>query len=142
MNTYLPKQEDIEQKWWVVDAENATVGRLATRIAEILRGKNKVTYTPHLDCGDYVIVVNAEKAAFTGRKETRKVYQDYSGYMGGLKETRVAEMRQHAPEQIIRRAVWGMMPKGRLGRKQVQKLKIYAGPDHPHEAQKPEQLQP
>jgi large subunit ribosomal protein L13 len=138
MKTFLPKQGEIEQKWWVVDATDLVLGRLAVKIADTLRGKNKPTYTPHLDCGDFVIVVNAEKVNLTGNKELQKVYQDYSGYMGGLKEYTADVVRARHPERLIRQAVWGMMPKGRLGRAQFRKLKIYAGPEHPHEAQQAE----
>jgi large subunit ribosomal protein L13 len=138
MKTFLPKQGEIEQKWWVVDATDLVLGRLAVKIADTLRGKNKPIYTPHLDCGDFVIVVNAEKVNLTGNKELQKVYQDYSGYMGGLKEYTADVVRARHPERLIRQAVWGMMPKGRLGRAQFRKLKIYAGPEHPHEAQQAE----
>jgi large subunit ribosomal protein L13 len=138
MKTFLPKQGEIEQKWWVVDATDLVLGRLAVKIADTLRGKNKPIYTPHLDCGDFVIVVNADKVKLTGNKEIQKVYQDYSGYMGGLKEYTADVVRARHPERLIRQAVWGMMPKGRLGRAQFRKLKIYAGPEHPHEAQKAE----
>jgi len=137
MKTYLPKKDEIEQQWFVADAEGQVLGRLAVKIANALRGKNKPCFTPHLDCGDFVIVVNAEKVTLTGRKDEQKVYQSYSGYMGGLKERTAAEVRARNPERMIRDAVWGMMPKGRLGRQQFGKLKVYAGPDHPHEAQNP-----
>jgi len=137
MKTFLPKQGEIEQKWWVVDATDLVLGRLAVKIADTIRGKNKPIFTPHLDCGDFVVVVNAEKVRVTGRKETDKVYQDYSGYMGGRKVRTLDVIRARKPERLIRQAVWGMMPKGRLGRAQFRKLKIYAGPAHPHEAQQP-----
>ena len=140
MKTYLPKQHEIERKWWVVDADSKVVGRLDATIADRLRGKNKPIFTPHLDCGDFVVVVNAEKALLTGRKESRKIYQHYTGHMGGLKEYTAQELRKKAPERIIKRAVWGMLPKGRLGRQQFRKLKVYAGAEHPHEAQQPEEL--
>ena len=140
MKTYLPKRDAIERKWLVIDAEDKILGRMAVRIADILRGKHKPTYTPHLDCGDYIIVVNAEKVRLTGNKESQKIYQDYSGYMGGLKERNAADVRKRHPDRLIRDAVWGMMPKGRLGRAQFRKLKVYAGPEHPHEAQKVEPL--
>ena len=113
---------------------------MAVKIADILRGKHKPTFTTHLDCGDFVVVVNAAKVRLTGNKEAQKIYQDYSGYMGGLKEQTAAVVRQKNPERLVRDAVWGMMPKGRLGRAQFGKLKVYAGPDHPHEAQKVEPL--
>lgn len=138
MKTFLPKQGEIEQKWWVVDATDLVLGRLAAKIADTIRGKNKPIFTPHLDCGDFVVVVNAEKVRVTGRKETDKVYQDYSGYMGGRKVRTLDVIRARQPERLIRQAVWGMMPKGRLGRAQFRKLKIYAGSAHPHEAQQPE----
>ncbi|MCK5805110.1 MAG: 50S ribosomal protein L13, partial [Lentisphaeria bacterium] len=112
----------------------------AVKIANILRGKDKPTYTPHLDCGDHVIVINAEKVAMTGNKNTRKIYQDYSGYMGGLKQRTADVIRERDPERLVQQAVWGMMPKGRLGRQQFTKLKVYAGTDHPHEAQQAESL--
>jgi large subunit ribosomal protein L13 len=138
MKTFLPKQGEFEQKWWVVDATDLVLGRLAVKIADTIRGKNKPIFTPHLDCGDFVVVVNAEKVQVTGRKETEKVYQDYSGYMGGRKTRTLDVIRARQPERLIRQAVWGMMPKGRLGRAQFRKLKIYSGPEHPHEAQQPE----
>ena len=140
MKTYLPKTDEIQRKWWVVDAEGAILGRIAVKIANILRGKDKPTYTPHLDCGDHVIVINAEKVAMTGNKNTRKIYQDYSGYMGGLKQRTADVIRERDPERLVQQAVWGMMPKGRLGRQQFTKLKVYAGTDHPHEAQQAESL--
>ena len=138
MKTFLPKVGEIEQKWWVVDATDLILGRVAVKIADTLRGKNKPIYTPHLDCGDFVIVINAEKVAMTGNKDTKKIYQDYSGHMGGLKERTADVIRARHPERLIRQAVWGMMPKGRLGRAQFRKLKIYAGSEHPHEAQQAE----
>jgi len=138
MKTFLPKVGEIEQKWWVVDATDLILGRVAVKIADTLRGKNKPIYTPHLDCGDFVIVINAEKVAMTGNKNTKKIYQDYSGHMGGLKQRTADVIRARQPERLIRQAVWGMMPKGRLGRAQFRKLKIYAGSEHPHEAQQAE----
>ncbi|MBT7298205.1 MAG: 50S ribosomal protein L13 [Victivallales bacterium] len=138
MKTFLPKVGEIEQKWWVVDATDLILGRVAVKIADTLRGKNKPIYTPHLDCGDFVIVINAEKVAMTGNKDTKKIYQDYSGHMGGLKQRTADVIRARQPERLIRQAVWGMMPKGRLGRAQFRKLKIYAGSEHPHEAQQAE----
>jgi len=137
MKTFLPKQGEIDQKWWVVDATDLVLGRIAVKIADTIRGKNKPIYTPHLDCGDFVVVINADKVKLTGRKETQKIYQNYTGYMGGLKERPLAAIRARDPERLIRQAVWGMMPKGRLGRAQFRKLKIYAGAEHPHEAQQP-----
>lgn len=140
MKTYLPKVDEIERKWWVIDADGQVLGRMATRIADILRGKHKPIFTPHLDCGDFVIVVNAEKVGLSGNKESQKIYQDYSGYMGGLKERTAAVVRDKDPTRMIKQAVWGMLPKGRLGRAQFRKLKVYAGPAHRHEAQQPEAL--
>ena len=136
MKTFLPKVNEIERKWYVVDATNMVLGRLATQIAMRLRGKDKPTFTPHLDCGDFVVVINAEKVVLTGRKDTRKTYQDYSGYMSGLKIQTADVVRAKNPTRLIRDAVWGMMPKGRLARAQFSKLKVYAGPEHPHTAQK------
>ena len=139
--TYLPKVNEIERKWHVVNAEGQVLGRLAVQIANILRGRNKAIYTPHLDTGDFVIVINAEKVVLTGRTNTRKIYQDYSGYMGGLREQTADVIRKKHPERMILDAVWGMMPKGRLGREQFKKLKVYAGAEHPHQAQKAEPLE-
>ncbi|MBR1684564.1 MAG: 50S ribosomal protein L13 [Clostridia bacterium] len=138
LKTYMPKAADIERKWYVVDAEGQVFGRVASQVANILRGKNKPIYTPNTDTGDYVIIINAEKVAVTGKKESDKVYKIHSGYPGGLKETTLGEMRAKKPEEIIMHAVKGMMPKGRLGRQMFKKLKVYAGPEHPHTAQKPE----
>ena len=139
MKTFMPKAADITRKWYVVDAEGLALGRVASQVANILRGKNKPIYTPNVDTGDYVIVINAEKVAVTGKKESDKVYKRHSGYPGGLKETTLGEMRAKKPEEIIYHAVRGMMPKGRLGRQMFKKLKVYAGPEHPHTAQKPEE---
>lgn len=141
MKTPIPKVAEIQPKWFVVDAEGKVLGRLAVKIADIIRGKNKPTYTPHLDTGDYVVVINAEKVVLTGSKETQKVYQRYSGYMGGLKEQTAADVRAKTPERLIEDAVWGMLPKGRLGRAVFKKLKVYAGPANQHEAQKCEKLE-
>ncbi|NLG13352.1 MAG: 50S ribosomal protein L13 [Lentisphaerae bacterium] len=138
--TYLPKVNEIERNWHVIDADGLVLGRLAVQIANILRGKNKAIFTPHLDCGDFVVVINAEKVVLTGRKSTDKIYQDYSGYIGGLKEQTADVVRAKNPERMILDAVWGMMPKGRLGRAQFKKLRVYAGPEHPHEAQKAQPL--
>ena len=129
-----------DRKWWIVDLEGKTVGRVATRIAHILRGKHKATFTPHVDDGDYVIVINAEKVNFTGNKWADKTYYHHSGYVGGLKETTAEEMLERKPEEIIRKAVKGMLPRGPLGRAQLKKLKIYIGSDHPHTAQQAEVL--
>ena len=140
MKSYIAKPADIDHKWYVIDAEDKTLGKVAAEIAMILRGKKKPIYTPHVDCGDYVVVVNAEKVAVTGKKEKQKIYKNHSGYPGGLKETTLAELRAKKPEEIIRHAVKGMMPKGKLGRQMFKKLKVYAGPQHEHAAQKPEEL--
>ncbi len=137
MKTFLPKVNEIERKWWVIDADHQVLGRLAVKIAMILRGKNKPTFTPHLECGDYVIIKNAEKVVLTGRKNTDKEYQDFSGWVGGLKRTPADVMRKKHPEELIKRAVWGMLPEGPLGRAQFRKLKVYAGdlPEHAYAAQ-------
>ena len=139
MKSYIAKPADVDRKWYVIDAEGKTLGKLAVEAAMILRGKKKPTYTPHVDTGDYVIVVNAEKVAVSGKKEDAKIYKRHSGYPCGLKETPLKEMRASKPEEIIRHAVKGMMPKGKLGRQMFKKLKVYAGPEHPHAAQKPEE---
>ena len=136
MKTFLPKEAEIERKWYVVDATNLVLGRLATKIAMRLRGKDKPIFTPHLDCGDFVVVINAEKVAMTGRKATDKTYENYSGHMSGRKVQTADVVLEKNPTRIIRDAVWGMMPKGRLARAQFSKLKVYAGPEHPHTAQK------
>ncbi|MDE2835090.1 MAG: 50S ribosomal protein L13 [Bacteroidota bacterium] len=136
------KAAQIERAWFVIDADQAVVGRLASQIAAILRGKHRPYFTPHVDTGDYVIVVNAEKVRFTGNKEEDKLYYRYSGYPGGLKSRRASEMRQRRPEHIVRHAVRGMLPKGRLGRSMLSKLKVYAGTEHPHLAQQPKPLAP
>jgi large subunit ribosomal protein L13 len=138
MKSYMARPLEVERKWYVVDAEGRTLGRLATEIATILRGKNKPQYTPHVDTGDFVVVVNAEKVVVTGRKAEQKVYRRHSGYPGGLKETSYEQMMERRPTEILRRAVKGMMPKNRLARQQLRKLKIYAGPEHPHAAQNPQ----
>ena len=141
MKTYVATPTDRERDWYVVDATGKTLGRLATQIAEHLRGKRKPTYTPHIDVGDFVIVVNAEKISVTGAKRTEKLYYRHSGYPGGLRSRTLNEMLERRPEEVLRLAVKGMLPKNRLARKQLTKLKIYAGPDHPHEAQKPKSLE-
>jgi large subunit ribosomal protein L13 len=138
--TLVPKLENIEKKWYVVDAENQRLGRLATEIANILRGKNKPTYTPHLDTGDYVIVINADKVVVTGRKSEQKLYRRHSGRPGGMKVETFAHLQQRIPERIIEKAVKGMLPKNSLGRSLFTNLKVYSGSSHPHEAQKPEVL--
>ena len=132
---------EVERKWYVIDAEGKTLGRLAAEIARILRGKNKPQYTPHVDVGDFVVVVNAEKVAVTGKKAEQKVYRRHSGYPGGMKETSYERMLERRPQEILRKAVYGMMPKTRLARQQMRKLKIYAGPEHPHAAQNPQKLE-
>ncbi len=141
MKTFMAKKDEIERKWYVVDASDKIVGRLATKIATILRGKHKPVYTPHVDTGDFVVVVNAEKVKFTGNKLDQKMYFRHTGYIGGLKERTAKEMLEKNPEEIIRHAVKGMLPKGRLGRELLKKLKIYRGSNHPHEAQQPEKLE-
>ncbi|MGI6211450.1 MAG: 50S ribosomal protein L13 [Anaerovoracaceae bacterium] len=141
MKSYIAKPHEVERKWYVVDADGKNLGRLASQIASVLRGKNKPTYTPHVDCGDYVIVINAEKVAVTGKKMKDKLYVTYSGYPGGKKEIPLKEMLEKKPEEVIRHAVKGMLPEGRLGRQMFKKLKVYAGPEHKHEAQKPEPLE-
>ncbi len=141
MKTYLPKESEIERKWYVVDAEGQVLGRLAVKIANVLRGRLKPMYTPHLDTGDFVVVVNAEKVKLTGNKESAKTYQRYSGWMGGHKVQSAEEVRTKTPRRIVRQAVWGMIPHNRLGRQQFRKLKVFEGPDHRHQAQKPEPLE-
>lgn len=138
--TFSLRPQDVERKWYVVDAAGKTLGRLATQIARVLRGKHKPVFTPHVDCGDHVIVVNAEKVEVTGRKRDQKVYYWHSGYPGGLKQATFRQMIQRRPERVIERAVWGMLPHNRLGRRMIRKLHVYAGPDHPHQAQQPEPL--
>ena len=139
MKSYIAKAGDIQHNWYVIDAEGKTLGKPAAETAMILRGKKKPTYTPHMDCGDYVVVINAEKICVTGKKESDKIYKRHTGYPGGLREMTLAEMRAKKPEEIIRHAVKGMMPKGKLGRAMFKKLKVYAGPEHPHTAQQPEE---
>jgi large subunit ribosomal protein L13 len=139
--TYVTKPAEVERSWHVVDAEGQTLGRLATQIATILRGKHKPIYSPSVDCGDFVIVVNAEKIHVTGRRLDQKKYYRHSGYMGGLTEITLREQLERYPERVIASAVRGMLPKNKLGRKMFKMLKVYAGPNHPHHAQKPEQLE-
>jgi large subunit ribosomal protein L13 len=141
MRTYQATAQDRERVWYVVDAENKTLGRLATQIANVLRGKRKPTYTPHVDVGDFVIVVNAEKVAVTGDKRENKLYWRHSGYPGGIRSRTLGDMLEKRPEEVIRKAVKGMLPRNRLARAQLRKLKVYAGSEHPHQAQKPEQLE-
>lgn len=140
MKTYMASPATIERKWYVVDATEMTLGRLASEVAKVLRGKNKPTFTPHLDTGDYVIVVNAEKVSVTGRKLDQKIYYRHSEYVGGMKETTLREMMAKKPEKVVELAVKGMLPKGPLGRQMYKKLFVYTGSDHKHQAQKPEVL--
>ncbi|MBX9940348.1 MAG: 50S ribosomal protein L13 [Candidatus Obscuribacterales bacterium] len=139
MKTYCPKSEEVTREWLVVDAEGKTLGRLAAEVANLLRGKHKPEFTPHVDCGDFVVVVNAEKIQVSGKKETDKFYRRHSGFPGGFKEESLAHLRQRRPIAIIERAVRGMLPHTRLGDQQFTKLKVYAGATHPHAAQKPAQ---
>ena len=141
MKTYVANSTDRDRRWLLVDAEGQTLGRLATQIADALRGKRKPEYTPHVDTGDFVIVVNAEKIAVTGNKMTEKMYRRHTGYPGGLRERTLTEMLEQRPEEVIRKAVKGMLPRNRLARRQITKLKVYAGPTHPHTAQKPEPME-
>jgi large subunit ribosomal protein L13 len=140
MKTYLPKVNLDQRKWHVIDADGAVLGRLAVQIADVLRGKNKPVFTPHLDAGDFVVVINAEKVLVTGKKETEKLFMSYSGWKGGERFRSVAEIRQKNPEKLIMHAVKGMIPKNRLGRRLLTKLKVYKGTDHPHGAQQPAQM--
>ena len=140
MKTYIPKESGIERKWYLVDAEGKILGRLASRIAQILCGKDKPIYTPHMDVGDFVVVINAEKVKVTGGKEEKKIYYSHSGYPGGLRERTYQEQLNKKPQDIIRKAVRGMLPKSKLGRQMFKKLKVYVGSEHPHQAQRPEQL--
>ena len=140
MNTYMPNESAIERKWYVVDAAGCTLGRLSSEVAKVLRGKNKPIFTPHADTGDYVIVVNADKVTVTGRKLDQKIYYHHSEYVGGMKETTLRDKLAKAPTEVVELAVKGMLPKGPLGRKMYKKLFVYAGAEHPHAAQKPEEL--
>ena len=140
MKTFMASPATIDRKWYVVDAEGQTLGRLASEVAKVLRGKNKPIYTPHVDCGDYVVIVNADKIVVTGKKLDQKIYYHHSGWVGGMKETTLREMLQKKPEQVVELAVKGMLPKGPLGREMYTKLHVYAGAEHPHAAQKPEVL--
>ena len=141
MKTYNAKPGEVERRWYVVDADGQTLGRLATRIADTLRGKGKAQYTPHVDTGDFVVVVNAEKILVTGNKLDQKRYYRHSGYPGGLRSRTLREQLERRPTEVIRKAVKGMLPRNRLARQQLNKLKVYAGPDHPHEAQAPQPLE-
>ena len=140
-NSYMQKKETVERNWYVIDADGVSLGRLATRVADVLRGKHKPTYTPNIDCGDYVIVVNASKVKLTGNKLNDKVYYDHSGYTGGLRERTAKEMKENYPVEMIERAVRGMIPHTRLGRKVITKLFVYEGIEHPHMAQKPVKME-
>ena len=139
--TYSPKAAEIDRRWYVVDADGKTLGRLATQIARVLRGKHKPTWAPHMDMGDHVVVVNAEKVHVTGRKAEQKTYYRYTGYPGGIRSTTYAEMLADHPERILQKAVWGMLPHNVLGRQMYKKLRVYAGPEHRHAAQQPEALE-
>ena len=138
MKSFVAKPADIERKWYVIDANGQTLGRLASQVAMILRGKHKPIYTPHVDCGDHVIVINADKVVLTGKKQDQKVYYRYSGYIGGLKETSARDMLANKPEKMVYEAVKGMMPKNSLGRQMLTKLRVFKGAEHEHAAQKPE----
>lgn len=139
-NTYMQKAQEVSRNWYVIDATDVNLGRLATKVAHVLRGKHKATYTPNVDCGDYVIVVNASKINLTGNKLDDKIYYNHSGYTGGLRERTAREMKENYPVEMIERAVKGMLPKGRLGRAMYKKLFVYAGSEHPHAAQKPTEM--
>lgn len=139
MRTFIPKKDDIEQKWWLVNAEGRILGRLATEVADLIRGKRKPQFTSHLDTGDFVVVINAEKIRVTGRKLDQKKYYSHSLYPGGIKEETLKDLLAKKPEEVIQKAVWGMIPKGKLGRALYKKLKVYRGPSHPHEAQNPQE---
>ena len=140
MKTWNAKPHEVERRWYLVDAEGETLGRLSTRIADLLRGKGKPTFTPHVDTGDFVVVVNAEKVVVTGKKLEQKRYYRHSGYPGGLRSRTLAEQLERRPTEVLRKAVKGMLPRNRLARRQITKLKVYAGPEHPHEAQNPQPL--
>lgn len=139
MRTYIPKQDEIEQKWWLINADGRILGRMATEIADLIRGKRKPQFTSHLDTGDFVVVINAEKIKVTGRKLDQKKYYTHSLYPGGIKEETLKDLLARNPEEVIKKAVWGMVPKGKLGRALYKKLKVYRGPSHPHEAQNPQE---
>ena len=139
-NTYMQKAQEVSRNWYVIDATDVNLGRLATKVAHVLRGKHKTTYTPHVDCGDYVIVINASKINLTGNKLNDKIYYDHSGYTGGLRERTAKEMKENYQVEMVERAVKGMLPKGRLGRAMYKKLFVYEGSEHPHAAQKPVEM--
>lgn len=140
MKTYMANPDKIERKWYVVDAQGCTLGRMASEVAKVLRGKNKPEFTPHVDTGDYVVIINAEKVKVTGKKLKQKVYYNHSDYVGGMRETTLADMMQKKPEKVVELAVKGMLPKGPLGREMIKKLHVYAGSEHKQQAQKPEVL--
>lgn len=140
IKSFAQRKEDVQRGWKVVDARDQILGRMASKIAVSLRGKDKPTFTPHVDGGDFVVVINADQVRLTGSKLEKKMYHYYTGYRGGLKSANAAQMKQDHPEEMIRRAVWGMLPKGPLGRKMIKKLKVYRGAEHPHSAQKPVQM--
>lgn len=141
MKTFSPKPGDIQRKWWVVDAAKFPIGRVSTKVATLLQGKHKPTYTPHEDMGDFVVIINADKVSATGFKESDKLYHRYTGYPGGIRTETLKEMREKHPERILETAIKGMLPKGPLGRRMLSKLKVYAGTEHPHIAQQPELLE-
>jgi large subunit ribosomal protein L13 len=141
MKTQFAKKGEIDRKWYVVDAKDAVLGRLAVKVATYLRGKNKPVFTPNVDTGDFVIVINADKVRLTGKKLTDKVYYHHSGYIGGIKSKTAKDMLEQTPEKVVEKAVWGMLPKNRLGRTMIKKLKVYKGTEHPHKAQSPEIMQ-
>ncbi len=141
MKTYMPKASEVERNWYLIDAEGQVLGRLATEIASILRGKNKAEYTPHMDMGDFVVVVNADKLVLTGKKQEQKIYRRHTGYPGGLREVSYERMMEKHPERVLEKAVRGMLPKNTLGRAMFRKLKVYAGPDHKHQAQQPVKIE-
>ena len=141
MKSFMQKKETVERKWYVIDAEGTSLGRVASLAATYLRGKNKPTYTPHIDCGDNIIIINAEKVKLTGNKEEKKIYYNHSMYQGGLRERTAKEMRERYPEEMVERAIKGMLPHNRLGRQMYKKLFVYAGNEHKHQAQKPEMLE-
>ena len=139
MRTFIPKKDDIEQKWWLINAEGRVLGRMATEVADLIRGKRKPQFTSHLDTGDFVVIVNAEKIKVSGRKLDQKTYYSHSGYPGGIKAETLKDLLERKPEEVVKKAVWGMIPKGKLGRALYKKLKVYRGPSHPHEAQNPQE---
>jgi large subunit ribosomal protein L13 len=139
MRTFIPKKDDIEQKWWLINAEGRILGRMATEVADLIRGKRKPQFTSHLDTGDFVVIVNAEKIKVSGRKLEQKKYYTHSLYPGGIKEEALKDLLERKPEEVVKKAVWGMIPKGKLGRALYKKLKVYRGPSHPHQTQNPQE---